>query len=312
MFSWLESEILAMSRTDYLVMLGILASGCAYLVYHSFRAFRRFRFVDGTATSKIRSAAQGLVELKGLGEWLPGDSITSPFSNSRCIWYHCTIEKRQRRGKRSSWTNIFDECSGDLFRLVDDTGWCVIDPDHAHVIAESDITWYGSSTDSRSKVPPRTRWLSLSIGGNYRFRERLIRPATSLYALGEFRSFQNNRAEEVIAKQVEDLLGQWKLQPQRYLVDYDFDGNGKIQQQEWKAIRAAARKRVLAKMNRQDSEHHLLLRPQDTRHPFILSAVAEEELVANKKLGAYTSVSVAFVLLAAVVIMSSLRPPFAH
>jgi hypothetical protein len=309
MISWLESEIQVMPRTDYLVMLGILASGCAYLVYYSFRAFRRFRFVDGTATSKIRSAAQGLVELKGLGEWLPGDSITSPFSNSRCIWYHCTIDKRQRRGKRSSWTNISDECSGHLFRLVDDTGWCVIDPDDAHVIAESDITWYGGGTDSRFKVPPRTRWISFSMG-NYRFRERLIRPATSLYALGEFRSFQNNRAEERIAKQVEELVKQWKLQPQRYLAEYDFDGNGKIQNQEWKAIRAVARKQVLAEMNRQDSEHHLLLRPKDSRHPFILSAIGEEDLVASKKLGAYTSVSVAFVLLAAVVIMSSLRPPF--
>jgi hypothetical protein len=309
MFSGLESEILAMSRTDYLVMLGILTGGCAYLVYSSFRAFRRFRFVDGTATSKIRSAAQGLVELKGLGEWLPGDSMTSPFSNSRCVWYHCTVDKRQRRGKRSSWTNISDECSGHLFRLVDDTGWCVIDPDHAHVIAESDITWYGGSADSRFKVPARTRWISLGLG-NYRFRERLIRPATSLYALGEFRSFQNSRAEEMIAKQVEDLVSQWKIQPQRYLAEYDFDGNGKIQQQEWRAIRAAARKQVLAKINREDSEHHLLLRPQDTRHPFILSAIGEEDLVASKKLGAYTSAFVAFVLLAALVIMSSLRPPF--
>jgi len=309
MFSWLESEILAMSRTDYLVMMGILASGCAYLVYSSFRAFRRFRFVDGTATSKIRSAAQGLVELKGLGEWLPGDSITSPFSNNRCVWYHCTIDRRQRRGKRSSWTNIYDECSGHLFRLVDDTGWCVIDPDHAHVIAESDITWYGRSTECQFKVPAKTRRISFNMG-NYRFHERLIRPATSLYALGEFRSFENSRAEEMITKQVEDLMRQWKLQPQRYLAEYDFDDNGKIQQQEWKAIRAAARKQVLAKLNRQDSEHHLLLRPKNTRHPFILSAIAEEDLVASKKRGAYTSVTVALLLLSAVVIMSSLRPPF--
>jgi hypothetical protein len=185
----------------------------------------------------------------------------------------------------------------------------VIDPDHAHVIAESDISWYGASTDCRSKVPARTRWISLSMG-NYRFRERLIRPATSLYVLGEFRSFQNNPTQEMIAKQVEDLVRQWKLQPQRYLGDFDLDGNGKIQQQEWKAIRAAARKQVLAKMNSQDSEHHLLLRPRDNRHPFILSAIAEEDLVASKKMGAYTSVAAAFVILAAVVVMSSLRPPF--
>jgi len=309
MSNWLENEILGMSHTDYLVMLAVLASGCFYLVYCSFRALRRFRYVDGTATSKIRAAAQGLVELKGLGEWLPGDSITSPFSKSRCVWYHCTIDKRQRSGSRSSWTSISDECSGHLFRLVDDTGWCVIDPDHAHVIAESDITWYGGSTESRFDVPTATRWISFNMG-NYRFSERMIRPATTLYALGEFRSVPNKPAEEMIVKQVEALLRQWKLQPKRYLADYDFDGNRKIQEHEWKAIRIAARKQVLGKMDREDSEHHLLLKPQDARQPFILSAVAEEDLVTSKKRAAYTSVAIAFVLLATVVVMSALRSPF--
>jgi len=309
MFAWVESQILAMSRTDYLVLLGILASAFVYLLYHSFYAFRRYRYVDGTATSKIRSAAQGLVELKGLGEWMPGDSITSPFSKSRCVWYHCTIDKRERHGKRSSWTNISDECSGHLFRLVDDTGWCVVDPDDAHVIPEADITWYGPAVESRNKPPRRTSWLSINLG-NYRFRERLIRPATMLYALGEFRSFQNSRGEELISSQVEDVVRQWKLQPLRYLQDFDFDGNGKIQRQEWQAIRVAARKQVLAKMNSQDSEHHLLLQPEDRRHPFILSAASEEGLVESKKFGAYAAVALAFLLLAVLLTMSSLRPPF--
>lgn len=306
----MESEVLAMSESDYLVMLAILSGGFAYLVYYSFRAFRRFRYIDGTATSKIRSAAQGLVELKGLAEWLDGDSITSPFSNNRCVWYHCTIEKRQRSGKRTSWSNVSDECSSHLFRLVDDTGWCVIDPDHAHVIAESDVTWYGSSTEARFDAPAKSGWLSLNMG-NYRFRERLIRPATSLYALGEFRSFQNTLSEEMIGKQVEDLVRQWKLQPQRYLAQFDLDGNGKIQKHEWKAIRNAAREQVLKEMNEHDDQQHLLLQPTDSRHPFILSATAEKELVASKKLGAYGAVTGAFLLLATVVVMSSMRPPFA-
>ena len=264
MYSWLETQIRAMSGSDYLVMLVIFLGVFAYLFYYSFHAFRRFRFVDGTATSKIRSAAQGLVELKGLGEWLPGDTITSPFSNSRCVWYHCTIDKRKRSGKRKSWTNISDERSGQLFRLVDDTGWCVIDPDHAHVVAETDVTWYGHSSENKSQPPKKAPWVRLNVG-NYRFRERLIRPATSLYALGEFHSYQNNPSDEYLAKQVEDRVRQWKLQPQRYLGDFDFDANGVIQQNEWKAIRAAARRQVMAEMNDVDSEHHLLMRPQDRK-----------------------------------------------
>ena len=299
-----------MSSADYLVMQAVLLAALGYLVYYCFKTFRRFRFVDGTATSRIRSAAQGLVELKGLGEWLPGDSIKSPFSDNRCVWYHCTIDKRKRSGKRTTWTNILDECSSHLFRLVDDTGWCVIDPDHAHVIAESDVTWYGNGTDARSRRPKKASWLNLGFG-NYRFRERLIRPATELYALGEFRSFQNNPSDDYIARQVEDLVRQWKLQPARFLADFDFDGNGVIQSKEWKAVRAAARKQVLTKLNEDDSEHHLLLRPQDSKHPFILSATPEEELVASKKMGAYASIITASLLLLGLVVMYSIRQPFA-
>jgi hypothetical protein len=309
MYDWLASKILTMPHSDYLTLLAVLVAVIIFLLYFCYRSFRSFRFVDGTATSKIRSAAQGHVELKGLGEWMSGDSIVSPFSNSRCVWYHCTIEKRKKSGKRSSWSNISDECSDTLFRLVDDTGWCIVDPDHAQVIPESDITWYGHNTDYRSKPPAKARWLHFSMG-NYRFRERLIRPATSLYALGEFRSIQNNATDEYIARQVEDLVKQWKLQPKRYLEQYDLDQNGRIQKQEWKAIRSAARREVLAKINSQSSEHHLLSAPQDGSRPYILSATTEEDLVARKKTAAYLSMTTTFLIFTAVVILTSLRPPF--
>jgi hypothetical protein len=309
MYAWLESEVLAMSTGDYLALVTVLSAVCIYLLYYGFHAFRRFRFVDATATSKIRSAAQGLVELKGLGEWLPGDTITSPFSNNRCVWYHCTIDKRQRRGKRTTWTNISDDCSDELFRLVDDTGYCIVAPDHAHVIPELDTTWYGHSTDCRSRAPARAGWLRFS-GGKYRFRERLIRPATTLYALGWFRTLHSNPSTESIANQVEDLVRGWKLQPQRYLRDFDLDGNGKIQNQEWKAVRSAARRQVLARINSENSEQHVLSRAEDKRLPFILSATLEEDLVSRKKLAAYVSVCVAFLIIIALVVMFSLRSPF--
>ena len=146
--------------------------------------------------------------------------------------------------------------------------------------------------------------------GNYRFRERLIRPATSLYALGEFRSIQNNATDEYIARQVEDLVTQWKQQPKRYLEQYDLDQNGRIQKQEWKVIRSAARREVLAKINSQSSEHHLLSAPQDGSRPYILSATTEEDLVARKKTAAYLSMTTTFLIFTAVVILTSLRPPF--
>ncbi len=309
MFAWLESEILEMPASDYLVMYCVMIGLAGYLAYLSYYAFKRYRFMDATATSKIRSAAQGHVELKGLGEWLPNDTIQSPFSQSRCVWYHCTIDKRHRSGKRTTWTNISDDCSEHLFRLVDDTGECIIDPDNAHVVPESDVTWYGHSTDYKDQAPRRRSIITFS-SGKYRFRERLITPATPLYALGWFRTVSSNPSDEFISQKVEDLVKQWKLQPGRYLREFDLDANGKIQRNEWKAIYAAARREVLAEIRRQQNEHHVMSRPENRSQPFILSAVDEETLVARKKMKAYAAIGGAFLLFSALVIFYAIRAPY--
>ena len=308
MLSWLENEILGMPRIDYQVLYGILLVGFALLLYYAFVAFRRYRIMNGTATSRIRSAAQGHVELKGLAEFMQNGVIQSPFSGSRCVWYHCTIDKRTRTGKRTTWANISDECSGQLFRLVDDTGDCIIDPDHAHVIPETDLTWYGDHTESRSQVPAKKRLVSFNPG-KYRFRERLIRPATPIYAMGWFKTIYSNVSDELIAEQTADLVKQWKLQPHRYLSEFDTDQNGKIQQREWKAIRAEARKQILARNSRQQQEYHVISRPNDKRHPYILSAVDEDVVVSRKRLKAYASLALAFLIFGTLVTLFSIRAP---
>ena len=305
----LEFEILQLAESDYIVLFVVLLLLFCGLLFFAFYAFKRFRFMEGTATSRIRSAAQGYVELKGLAEWLPEDSFISPFSGSRCIWYHCTIDKKRRTGKRTSWTNISDECSSQLFRLVDDTGDCAVDPDDAHVIPETDVTWRGSSTDASSRPPPSSQWLSAISFGNYRFRERLIRPATSLYALGWFRTVHSNPSDDFISRQVEDLVKQWKLQPEKYLREFDLDQNRRLEKDEWKVVRVAARKQVLAKINRENHAHHVLSCPQDSNQPYILSAVEEEVLVARKKWKAYLLSGLAFMIFASLVVMFSIRQP---
>jgi hypothetical protein len=309
MFSWLESEILELPRMEYLVILGVLIAGFSYLVYYSFSVTKRYRFMDGTATSRIRSAAQGHVELKGLGEWMPNGEIHSPFSKRRCLWYHCTIDRKQSSGKRITWTNISDERSSQMFHLVDETGDCIVDPDDARVIPEMDTTWYGHSTEYRSRAPKKPTRFNFSMG-SYRFRERLLLPASTLYALGWFRTVHSNPSDEFIAKQVEDLVRTWKLQPAKYLREYDLDQNGKIEKREWKVIRAAARKQVLNMLNNEKQEHHVISCPANSRQPYILSARTEEDLVTIKKWKARFSITGALLAFTALVAMISIRSPF--
>ena len=145
--------------------------------------------------------------------------------------------------------------------------------------------------------------------GSYRFRERLIRPASSLYVLGWFRTIHSILASGFISKQVDDLARLWKLQPERYLREFDFDQNSKIQQAEWRAVRAAARKQVLAKINSEQNEHHVMSRPQEESQPYIISATREEDLVARKKVKAYSAVATGFLVFSALVVMFSFRAP---
>jgi hypothetical protein len=306
--TWIETELNQLSLDEYTFLLIVMMALCIGLLYFSYTSYQKFRYIHGTATSKIRSASQGYVELKGLGEWMPGDEMHSPFSQKRCIWYHCTIERKENTAKRSSWINILDQTSDHIFHLVDETGSCVIDPDGAHVIPASSQTWYGSSPRNRFTPTEKQTPLLGQIGfGDYRFKEQLIEPATPIYVLGLFKTIQKNITTEAVTKRTETLIKHWKIQPDRYLSQYDTDKNGVIQKHEWQLIRLAAKKQILAKIDKDNQPIHLLSRTTQKGKPFILSADDEEHLVFIKKLTAYLSIITALLLFAGILICINIR-----
>ena len=72
---------------------------------------------------------------------------------------------------------------------------------------------------------------------------------------------------------------------------------------------ARARQQVLARIQAQKREHHVLKRSPEKSHPYIISALDEKSLVARKKLKAYASISIALLLLSLIVFMSAVRAP---
>jgi len=312
MWQWLKTGLLELSSAEFRILLLLMAALIIYLLYRSYQTYRRFRFIDGTATSKIRSAPQGYVELKGLGEWMPGDQIHSPFSGKRCVWFHCIIDRRQHRGKRNSWVNISDQRSEHLFHLVDETGECVIDPDDAHVVPDIERSWVGFSLSDQTN-PPASKVGFLSMKSNigfagYRFREKLITTASQLYAIGHFQTHRSDPGDLSINSQVEDLLREWKLKPGKYLSKFDIDGNGQIQDEEWKAIYKEARRQVVSKNAKGIKPQNLMSKPAESQQPFILSATGEEQLVSRKKIMSLLSVLSAFLLFCAILTFITIRP----
>ena len=94
-----------------------------------FYLFREKRLIENLPTSKVRSLAMGLVELKGT---IVKDQefLKSPFSGKECVYY--TLRVSVPRGK-GSWRNIFSETKSIKFLLEDDTGKILVDSDRAQI-----------------------------------------------------------------------------------------------------------------------------------------------------------------------------------
>ncbi len=279
-----------------LVLLGIVAGA----FYYSFRNLLRARIIEDTPTSKIRSAAQGYVELVGRSECLSGPPIVAPLSGRNCTWYRYKIERRERlrSNRRARWKTIESGVSEAIFRLVDDTGECIIDPDGAEVVTSNHSQWYGS-TAKPTNGPPRPRdrmahgWLSfLSAGmGRYRYTESLLLPGEGLYALGLFQT-QGTDHQSNVKQDTAAILREWKKDPKK-LQGYDSNGDGQIDVQEWEAARRDAELQALQhRAERAGSPvTNMLKKPLSRRRPFLLADQAQIHLAKRYRVTAFASIA---------------------
>ena len=302
MQAWIEQYISTLSPAEYHFQILLLLAALFFLTYQIIINYRYYRFMADTPTSRIASAAQGYVEIKGVGEMLPGEETRSPFSQRRCLWYQCIVEQRKNIGKSTRWHQISHEISDQIFYLEDETGRCIIIPEGAHIIPSHEYHWYGNSLQDKTRGALRSgSWLRFLGIGRYRFTERLILVAEPVYAIGFFKSIQKNAEPEDIQRRVNDLVKGWKKQPLKYLSAFDIDKNGRIQREEWKLVRRHARHLILK--NQQQGAHHTLQQPQQDDQPFVISALSERQLLKRKyyRLIVY---SVLFLLLLSVLIMA--------
>lgn len=258
--------------------------------------------MQDTPTSRIRSAAQGYVELDGIGDLMGGEQILSPLSLKRCTWFSFEIERKEvyyRDGKRKTrWETIRSGISEALFLLVDDTGRCVIDPDGAEVKPSVNRVWYGNSS---SAIPPphKTGFLSQCMGfGDYRYTEKLMLPGDRLYALGFFKTVGTGSETAEFNEDIKALLREWKSNPEKHLAHFDENKDGKIDQQEWLLVRKAARQWVeknRAELNAGLSDN-IMLKPMDGRRPYLLSSVSEEDMLKHFRWRIWGSLALAIML----------------
>ena len=277
--------------TDVAMILVVLIIATGVFPYLAVNSLKYSRIIKDTPTSRIRSAAQGYVELVGRGEFIKGNTLTAPLTGQPCIWYQYTIEKKQSyknsKGKtETKWVTIEGNISNELFLLIDETGWVTIDPEEASVTVKVSDEWYGSSPKwDRTRPVPKPFLGFIRIAGLYRFREQRLLPGDPLYAIGLFTTVGNASEMQNIEADVSDIISKWKQESDELLKQYDANQNGMMDIQEWKKVRESAILNVLNKYNdnKVKATIHLLEKTCDSNRPFLLSALPQNVLV--RKLG---------------------------
>ncbi len=287
-----------------------MAIGATVLLFAGFRRLGRARLLENLPTSRIRSAAQGYVELTGHARWLPGPEIIAPLSGTKCCWWQYRVEKK-REGKigndrRSQWVTVDSGASDDLFLLEDGTGQCVVDPVGATVIPDVARKWRGFHPKPMSVAA--SSWLFGS--GSYRYTERLVTYGRWIYAIGQFQtqiaSRENNQPFAVSG-----LLARWKMDKRELLKRFDANQDGEIDMDEWEVARTEAIRQVRAEQVQRSVQPDLniLSRPRGDM-PFILSTRGEEQLTGRLRWGGLAMVWGGFALALCVVFVLLVRGLF--
>lgn len=257
---------------------GIVCVAFAICTYKSFMFLLRKRMIEDIATSKVRSAAQGYVELEGRAELLPGQPIIAPLSGVHCVWYSYSIKERRGSGRDRHWATVQSGVSDSLFLLVDHSGECIVDPDGARITPGTNDTWYGSSIDSRPKITG-TRWSI--FGGHYHFTELRLNAGATLYAIGLFETIGGAGHSGNPQTMLKSLLREWKADTEMLLGRFDVNSDGEISLQEWEAVRQQAWAEVVKQHAELETQKpvYTLTDTHDQRRPYLLSALPQFDLV---------------------------------
>ncbi|WP_263142438.1 E3 ubiquitin ligase family protein [Pseudomonas sp. RIT-PI-AD] len=270
--------------------------GCLGGGWWCLRRLAQARVLLDTPTSKIRSAAQGYVELNGQLLAQPEAIIVAPLSGTPCLWWRFRIEERSGSGKNRQFRVVDMGSSEAWLRLDDGTGECLIDPRGAEIRPATREVWQGDTPRPSARRASNGLFDLLSGGNDYRYIEERFHVGESLYAIGEFRTLGGGgQAFDAEAAQGA-VIREWKRDYGDLLKRFDSDGDGQLSEAEW------ARARLAARLEAEDRQRQAVLAPARNQLgrpaealPFILSSEAEDSLVGRLRRQALLGAAVCLV-----------------
>ena len=273
------------------LIISVIIIATLFLLSRCFANLKRARLIEDTPTSKIRSAAQGYVEISGVAE-LAKDRplLAAALTQTPCLWFRFIIEEYRRSGKNSSWQIVESGQSDSLFALNDHSATCLIDPRGAETTLIHRQSWRGNS---RHPLTGNNSGGFFTLGGfgkQYRYSEWRIHNGDLIYALGHLHTQRGASLDEQIKQQQNKLLNELKQDQAALLKRYDSNRDGEINQVEWERARRHAQfqaeKTVLA--NAPDTPPSILgYSREHPEQPFILSAIDPEILAKRYRWSAF-------------------------
>ena len=284
---------LGQGQFGLLVLLVAVFTGVGFFLWK--RSFQHARVMEDMPTSKVRSAAQGFVELAGMQHALDGVPLSAPLTGDACTWWDYKIEKQKRtrssKGHSSTtWVTVEKDTSVGFFNLKDDTGEILVNPMGADVTTSLRRVWYGNA---RRPSGGGSSGFGGGLSRRYRYTERIMRPGEPIYALGHFETWTQVPGTTERSKKRAEILAEWKKDAGELVRRFDEDGDGRVDQDEWESARKAAQ----ALVEKQVTE--AAMKPEED-HPFILSTKSQDELTKVYRWKAVGGLALFLVGLAAV------------
>ena len=245
-------------------MLAVAVAGGGW---YAFRWLHVARMIEDTPTSRVRSAAQGYVELAGRCRPLDGTQNLAPLTQRPCVWWHYRVQQKVESGpsgkRRQAWRTVNSGRSGQPFLLDDGTGECIVQPAGAEVLTGESTTWYGSTP--WPSQPPGAGLLR-SQEHRYRYFEERIYEQEQACVLGQFRT-HSSAGQRDLQAEAAALLAEWKQDQPSLVERFDRDRDGRVSLAEWEQAREEAKRSVTQRHLERPSRPalHVLGRPDGAR-----------------------------------------------
>lgn len=172
----------------------ILIFALVFLIFasQSFKSARRFADIP---TSRIRSAAQGYVELNARAVTPDGAPLVSPLTNTPCHYWSLGLEVLRGSGKQRRWVSLAQARSArHLLPIADETGTCYAilhDPDLKGETTAQELSAFGDLSPVLPLFPDLDQE-AVKAEGQWTLVEEVLPTDQPLFATGLFKTIRSN------------------------------------------------------------------------------------------------------------------------